>query len=109
MTNKKLLKFALQKKLSEMSFYEFFKAAWHIVEPAVPLSTNWHHKYICDILQEECERIIAQKPKTKDIIINVPFRSTKSLIVTVMFPVWAWIKSPKLRFITSSYSAALSI
>jgi predicted phage terminase large subunit-like protein len=109
MTNKKLLKFALEKKLSEMSFYEFFKAAWVVVEPAVPLSTNWHHKYICDTLQEECERIIAQKPKTKDIIINVPFRSTKSLIVTVMFPVWAWIKSPKLRFITSSYSATLSI
>ena len=109
MTDKKLLKFALQKKLCEMSFYEFFKAAWIVVEPAVPLSTNWHHKYICDLLQEECERIIAQKPKTKDIIINVPFRSTKSLIVTVMFPVWAWIKSPKLRFITSSYSATLSI
>ena len=31
------------------------------------------------------------------------------LIVTVMFPVWAWIKSPKQRFITSSYSATLSI
>jgi predicted phage terminase large subunit-like protein len=92
-----------------MSFYEFFKAAWIVVEPAVPLSTNWHHKYICDTLQEECERIIRQEPKTKDIIINVPFRSTKSLIVTVMFPVWAWIKSPKLRFITSSYSATLSI
>ena len=109
MTNKKLLKFALEKKLCEMSFYEFFKAAWIVVEPAVPLSTNWHHKYICDLLQEECERVIAQKPKTKDVIINVPFRSTKSLIVTVMFPVWAWIRSPKLRFITSSYSATLSI
>ena len=109
MTDKKLLKFALQKKLCEMSFYEFFKAAWIVVEPAVPLSTNWHHKYICDLLQEECERVIAQKPKTKDVIINVPFRSTKSLIVTVMFPVWAWIRSPKLRFITSSYSATLSI
>ena len=109
MTNKKLLKFALKKTLCEMSFYEFFKAAWIVVEPAVPLSTNWHHKYICDTLQEECERIIRQEPKTKDIIINVPFRSTKSLIVTVMFPVWAWIKSPKLRFITSSYSATLSI
>ena len=109
MTKKALLKFALEKKLCEMSFYEFFKAAWIVVEPAVPLSTNWHHKYICDLLQEECERVIAQQPKTKDIIINVPFRSTKSLIVTVMFPVWAWIKSPKLRFITSSYSATLSI
>jgi len=109
MNKKQALKFALNKKLCEMSFYEFFKQAWHVVEPSVPLSTNWHHKYICDLLQKECERIIAQKPKTKDIIINVPFRSTKSLIVTVMFPVWAWIKSPKLRFITSSYSATLSI
>ena len=109
MNKKALLKFALEKKLCEMSFYEFFKAAWIVVEPAVPLSTNWHHKYICDLLQAECERVIAQQPKTKDIIINVPFRSTKSLIVTVMFPVWAWIKSPKLRFITSSYSATLSI
>ena len=48
------------------------------------------------------DELIKQEPKTKDIIINVPFRSTKSLIVTVMFPVWARIKSPKLRFITSS-------
>ena len=65
MKNKKLLKFALKKKLCEMSFYEFFKQAWHVVEPSVPLSTNWHHKYICDILQAECERIIAQKPANK--------------------------------------------
>jgi len=28
MTKKALLKFALEKKLCEMSFYEFFKAAW---------------------------------------------------------------------------------
>lgn len=109
MNKKQELKYALNKTLCEMSFYEFFKQAWHIVEPAIDLSSNWHHKYICDALQEEAERIIAKKPKTKDIIINVPFRSTKSLIVTVMFPVWSWIKDPKLRFITSSYSANLSI
>jgi len=108
-TTDKQLRYAIEKKLCELSFYEFFKQAWHIVEPSVPLSTNWHHKYLCDILQEECERIIDNKPKTKDIIINIPFRSTKSLLVTVMFPVWAWIKNSKLRFITASYSADLSI
>ena len=100
---------ALEKKLCELSFYEFFKRAWHIIEPSIPLSTNWHHKYLCDILQEEAERITANKPKTKDIVINIPFRSTKSILVTVMFPVWTWIKNPKLRFITASYSADLSI
>tara|TARA_R110000803_G_scaffold47989_1_gene99818 strand:+ start:413 stop:1849 length:1437 start_codon:yes stop_codon:yes gene_type:complete len=109
MNKKAQLKYALNKTLCEMSFYEFFKQAWHIVEPAIELSSNWHHKYICDALQAEAQRVIDKKQKTKDIIINVPFRSTKSLIVTVMFPVWAWIKDPKLRFITSSYSANLSI
>jgi predicted phage terminase large subunit-like protein len=108
-TTDNALKFALEKKLCELSFYEFFKKAWHIAEPSIELSTNWHHKYLCDILQEEAERIIANKPKTKDLIINIPFRSTKSLLVTVMFPVWAWIKNPKFRFITASYSADLSI
>tara|TARA_R100000805_G_C3623785_1_gene130077 strand:- start:2955 stop:4412 length:1458 start_codon:yes stop_codon:yes gene_type:complete len=107
--NDQALKFALEKKLCELSFYEFFKKAWHIVEPSIELSTNWHHKYLCDILQEEAERIIANKPKTKDIVINIPFRSTKSLLVTVMFPVWSWIRNPKFRFITASYSAELSI
>ena len=100
---------ALEKKLCELSFYEFFKRAWHIIEPSIPLSTNWHHKYLCDVLQEEAERINNNEPKTKDIVINIPFRSTKSILVTVMFPVWAWIKNPKLRFITASYSADLSI
>ena len=105
----KALKFALEKKLCELSFYEFFQKAWHIVEPSIKLSTNWHHKYLCDILQEECERIIDNRVKTRDIIINIPFRATKSILVTVMFPIWCWIKDPKLRFITASYSADLSI
>jgi len=108
-TTDETLRFALEKKLCELSFYEFFKKAWHIVEPSIELSTNWHHKYLCDILQEEAQRIIDNKPKTKDIVINIPFRSTKSLLVTVMFPVWSWIKNPKFRFITASYSAELSI
>jgi predicted phage terminase large subunit-like protein len=107
--NDDIIKFAIEQKLCEMSFYEFFKRSWHIVEPAVPLSTNWHHKYLCNLLQEEAERITEGKPKKKDIIVNVPFRSTKSLIVTVLFPVWCWINDPKLRFITASYSADLSI
>mgnify|MGYP003636422813 FL=1 len=77
MNKKAQLKYALNKTLCEMSFYEFFKQAWHIVEPAIELSSNWHHKYICDALQEEAQRIIEKKQKTKDIIINVPFRSTK--------------------------------
>lgn len=55
--HKKQLLQAMEKAICEKSFYEFFVKAWHIAEPAVPLSTNFHHKYLCDILQAEAERI----------------------------------------------------
>ena len=110
MTNdQELVKKALEKKICEMSFYEFFVRAFPVLEPSVPFSSNWHHKYLCDELQKEAERITNGEGKTKDIIINIPFRSTKSLLVTVLFPVWCWAINPKMRFITASYSAELSI
>tara|TARA_R110002167_G_scaffold84969_5_gene230738 strand:+ start:6874 stop:8319 length:1446 start_codon:yes stop_codon:yes gene_type:complete len=100
---------ALRRKLCEMSYFEFFKEAFKVVEPAVQLDINWHHQYVCQLLQKEAERIIADKPKTEDLIINVPFRASKSLMCTILFPVWCWIRDPKLRFITASYSASLSV
>ena len=69
-TRKQFLK-AMEKALCEKSFYDFFVKAFPIAEPSVPLSTNFHHKYLCDILQAEAERIIAGKKKGKDIIINI--------------------------------------
>jgi len=107
--HKKQLMMAMEKAICEKSFYEFFVKAWDIAEPSVPLSTNFHHKYLCDILQSEAERIKEGRKKDKDIIINIPFRSTKSLLVTVMFPAWCWAVYPKMRFITASYSAEISI
>ena len=109
MKTNKAVKKAIQKKLFEMSFYEFFCKAFEVIEPSVPFSANWHHKYLCDILQEEAERITKGEQKTKDIIVNIPFRSTKSLLVTVLYPVWCWVINPKMKFITASYSAELSI
>jgi|TARA_R110000737_G_scaffold215603_3_gene232153 predicted phage terminase large subunit-like protein len=100
---------ALRRKLCEMSYFEFFKEAFKVVEPAVQLDINWHHQYVCQLLQKEAERIIDDKPKTEDLIINVPFRASKSLMCTILFPVWCWIRDPKLRFITASYSASLSV
>jgi predicted phage terminase large subunit-like protein len=103
------VKSAIKKKMCEMSYFEFFKESFKVVEPAVELDINWHHKYICKVLQDEAERIISGEKKTKDIIINIPFRASKSLMCTILFPVWCWIRDPKLRFITASYSSSLSI
>lgn len=91
------------------SFYEFVKDAFAIIDPETTYIDNWHVKYICDLLQSETHRIRLKLPKTKDIIINVPPRSLKSIIVSQCWPAWAWIHAPHLKFICSSYASNLSI
>lgn len=98
-----------RKRQLEGSYHEFFKDAFTELNKDEPLIDNWHIKDLCDILQAEMERIIARRPKTFDIIINIPPRSLKSLIVTVSLPAWSWIHKPTMKFIGSSYSGDLSV
>lgn len=90
------------------SFYEFFKRFWDVIN-AEPLSDNWHIKYICDELQRLSHYIVNRLPKPYDLIINVPPGTSKSSIVTIMFPAWLWTIDPTIRIITNSYSSDLSI
>ena len=41
--------------------------------------------------------------RIKDLIINIPRASPKSMIGCVFMPAWVWIKDPKYRFLFSSY------
>lgn len=98
----------LSKEIFSSSFFEFFKVAYCQLHPNQPLDLNWHHKVICDRLQEETFRILEGRPREKDLIINVPFRSTKSVLVTVIWPVWSWTVHPLMKFINVSYSGDLA-
>lgn len=100
---------AVEARLCKNSYYEFFKLAWHIIEPNRPLVDNWHIKYLCDVAEDEVRRIAAGEPKEHDYIINIPFRALKSQIFAVMLQPWAWIEFPWLRFTTVSYSAGLAL
>ena len=42
-------------------------------------------------------------------LINVPPRHMKSLLVSVLWPAWEWIQHPERRWLFSSYAASLSI
>lgn len=42
------------------------------------------------------------------LIINMPPRHMKSLLITVCFPVWVWLQKPETRWLFSSYSQELS-
>lgn len=99
----------LKRDLYKESYYEFFKDAYKAMYPDEIYSDNWHIKYLCDVLQREAERIIRGEEKGNDIIINMPFRAAKSLITTVMFPVWCWTVKQSMKFICVSYSGDLAL
>lgn len=90
------------------SFFYFVKMFWDVIISEKPIY-NWHIPYLCDELQKLSVSIINREPKPYDLIINIPPGTTKSTIVTIMFPVWLWINDPTLRAITNSYSGGLSI
>lgn len=92
---------------SRRSFYYFLQAFWHIIVKEDYVD-NWHVQYLCDELQGVGELILDRQPKPYDLLINIPPGSSKSTIVTVMFPVWLWIKDPTIKAITGSYSLKLS-
>jgi predicted phage terminase large subunit-like protein len=84
------------------SFYEFVRLAWPVVEPATPFVDGWHIGLICEHLQAVADREI------KQLIINVPPRHTKSLLVSVLFPTWVWSWRPSERFLCASYAQRLA-
>ncbi len=93
----------LDRELARRKFSEFIKQAWTYVEPTTTLKWNWHIEAIADHLQAVAEGTI------KRLIINIPFRCSKSTICSVMFPAWTWLNSPSKKFITTSYDESLAL
>jgi len=89
------------------SFYEFVQRFWHTVVPQKPV-WNWHIKLFCDELQEVAERVFAGAKWEYDLIVNVPPRSTKSTVFSVMFPAWVWTRMPEAGTIAVSYALSLA-
>ncbi len=90
------------------SFFFFMRTFWDQVSTDTP-SWNWHIPYLCAQLMKEANRVANNEPRQFDTIINIPPGTTKSVTCSVMFPVWCWINWHWIRFITASYSGALSL
>ena len=109
-------------ELCRRDFFYFVQEFWEVIIDEDPI-WNWHIPYLCKELQQLAFDMIARKTKKYDLVINIPPGTTKSTIVTVMFPAWCWIaRHPTrwgrdgrrlagafLRFITGSYAEALSL
>jgi predicted phage terminase large subunit-like protein len=92
------------------SLADFVREAWPILEPVSELKWNWHLDLICEYLTliqaEQFKRWFG--PGCEGIIFNVPPRTMKSLLITVLFPAWVWTRDPARRWMFVSYAETLS-
>jgi len=93
----------LESELAVRSFREFVRQAWPIVEPSTPFVPGWHIDAIIDHLEA------VTRGDIRNLLINVPPRHMKSLLVSVFWPAWEWLRHPERRWLFSSYGAQLSI
>lgn len=90
---------------SEESLVDFIKIAWPILEPGRTFVPGWHIEAICEHLEAVSRGEITR------LLINIPPGCMKSMTVDVFWPAWEWgpKNRPDLRYVSSSYSEALTI
>jgi predicted phage terminase large subunit-like protein len=98
----------IQRELNNRSLYNFLVWAWPEIS-GHPFIDNWHIKYLCQELEKVAYQVGERRPKEYDLLINIPPGSTKTIICSIIFPVWCWTKWYWMRFITASYSSTLAL
>ena len=83
-------------------FPYFCREAWRAMFPLTELVWSWHYDMIAEYLQLVRER------RLRRVIFNVPPRTLKSHMITIMWPCWAWATEPSHCFLCASYSRDLA-
>ena len=98
----------LTRQFQAKSLYHCLQEVWASIIQETPVF-NWHMEYLCDEIQDVLERAFRGEPKTHDLIINVPPGTSKSTIVSVVAPMWAWSRMPSMRTIVSTHAYDLGL
>lgn len=88
-------------KLLSTHNFETFLRVWFSLTQGQKYIMNWHHRYLCRIVDE----IISGE--RKDTIINVSPGAGKTEITSIHFPVYSYLKLPKVRNLSLSFSDSL--
>jgi hypothetical protein len=88
---------------AEAKLVNFVRQGWHVLEPQTPYVHGWH----IDALGEHLEAV--SRGWIRNLLVNVPPRHAKSLLVAVFWPCWTWSTQPWRRWIFASYADSLSI
>lgn len=93
----------------EESLAKFLYASWQYIDPS-PFMPGWH----LDAIAEHLEAVA--RGEIRRLIINIPFRTSKSSLACVAFPAWVWAQSerselcgPQVPFLFTSYAQSLSM
>lgn len=89
--------------MQRQHFGTFIAKAFATVNPGIEYSHNWHVDVIAEYL-EACRR-----GDVRRLIINMPPRYLKSLIVNVAWSAYLLGHNPRTRIISASYAQALSV
>ena len=92
------------------SFRAFVEHAWPVVDSS-PFMSNFCIDGICDHLEAV---MMGHIPR---LLINVPPRTAKTSLCSIMFPAWIWMRGhdvgalsgPQVKFLCSSYSDKLTL
>ena len=89
---------------AEDSLFEFYRTiVWPAVEGDRPFVDNWHLRAMAEHLEAVTDG------KIRRLLINVPFRTSKSTLVSVAWPAWVWLKNPGFQWLCGSYAEKLAI
>ncbi len=84
-------------------FGAFVYAAFEALNPSQRLVPNWHIDAVCYCIQQ-----MVTGQNRKRLVLNLPPRSLKSLVVSVCLPAWLLGRDPGVRIICASYSQDLA-
>src|SRR5215469_12858063 len=96
------LRFYLAEQLAK-DLAAFTKKAFHVLHPGRKLVWSSHYDLLCEYLKLVKERRLLR------LIMNIPPRTLKSTLVTIVFPVWVWLTEPQHSFLMASYALDLSV
>jgi len=85
-----------------LTLREYLPQAWILAQPGATFQAGWHLDCLAEHL-EACSRGELHK-----LLITVPPRSGKSLVVSVFWPSWEWLWAPYTQWLCASYAETLA-
>lgn len=91
------------------SYRDFVDEFWDCVPGAGKFVPNWHIDVFCSELQIIAKRVFKKQLRLYDAVFNVPFGTSKSTVISILFQGWVWSNMPQARFLCATHTDNLGL